>query len=85
MLDEETVAMMNLPRCGMPDHMGYANSARRKKRYDAMARWPNLDLTWRINSYSPDLPDPAIDRIMEAALVVRNWFYSISHHTGNLI
>lgn len=68
-LDEETVEMMNLPRCGMPDHMGHNDEVRRKKRYDAMARWPKMDLTWRINSYSPDLPDPAIDRIMEAALV----------------
>ena len=64
--------MMNQPRCGMADNMGYSNAARRK-RYAAMqnVKWPINDLTWRMNSYSNDLPDADIRDIMQRALEVR--------------
>lgn len=32
-LDNDTVVMMNTPRCGVKDKIGHSNSARRKKRY----------------------------------------------------
>lgn len=67
--DQETKDMMNMPRCGMPDHMGYSNSARRK-RYAALASWDRNDLTWRINSVTQDLDSAEINRIMAAALKV---------------
>ena len=66
--------MMNMPRCGMADNMGYSNSAR-KKRYSAMqnVKWPINDLTWRMNSYSADLPNADIRDIMQRALEVRRF------------
>ncbi|XP_072050835.1 matrix metalloproteinase-18-like [Amphiura filiformis] len=66
-LNNETMDMMNMPRCGMPDNMGFSNAARRK-RYAAMARWDVTDITWRINSYSTDLPEADINRIMADSL-----------------
>ena len=61
--------MMNMPRCGMPDNMGYSNNARRK-RFDAVTRWPQSDLTWRLNTATNDLSRNEIRRIMAEALKV---------------
>lgn len=67
--DDDTKTMMNMPRCGMPDNMGYSNNARRK-RFDAVTRWPQSDLTWRLNTATNDLSRNEIRRIMAEALKV---------------
>ncbi|XP_071497590.1 collagenase 3-like [Diadema antillarum] len=72
-LDEATYALMNMPRCGMPDMSEdrEKDMVRRKKRYSLSdQRWPRNELTWRINSRTPDLSASAVDQIMERALKV---------------
>ncbi|XP_072050834.1 stromelysin-1-like [Amphiura filiformis] len=68
-LDSETMEMMNLPRCGMPDNMGFSHKARRR-RYSAMTMWNKNDLTWRINSNTPDLNNALTKDIMQGALEI---------------
>ena len=61
---------MNLPRCGMPD-MEKDSDMVRRKRYALASRWPNTDLTYRIDGRTPDLPTSDVDRIIADALKVR--------------
>ncbi len=61
-----------MPRCGMPDNMGHALDAKRKKRYSLGSRWSKLDLTYRIDSRTPDITNPTdVDDTMAAAFKVR--------------
>ncbi len=75
MLDEDTMMMMDMPRCGVADVLGQAGNMR-KRRYTLgvngrVFRWPRTDLTYRIDSRTPDITDPNdVDRTMEAALQV---------------
>ncbi len=51
-LDEETVELMNTPRCGVRDIIGPGTQARRKKRYALQgSRWRTKNLTYRITKY----------------------------------
>ncbi len=54
-LDDETVELMNTPRCGVSDVVGHgseAGSKRRKKRYALQgSRWRTRTLTYRITKY----------------------------------
>ncbi|XP_071808779.1 matrix metalloproteinase-19-like [Asterias amurensis] len=70
-LDAATMAKMNMPRCGMPDNMGHSLDAKRKKRYSLGSRWSRLDLTYRIDSRTPDIANPDdVDDTMAAAFKV---------------
>ncbi|XP_040196160.1 collagenase 3-like [Rana temporaria] len=62
-LDEETLDIMKQPRCGVPD-IGEYNFFPRK------LKWPRLDLTYRINNYTPDLPRADVDRAIKKAFKV---------------
>lgn len=53
-LNDETIEMMNTPRCGVKDFVGHGGDAkkRRKKRYALQgSRWRTKDLTYRITRY----------------------------------
>ncbi|XP_038060046.1 matrix metalloproteinase-16-like [Patiria miniata] len=70
-LDQDTMDMMNMSRCGMPDNIGHALDARRKKRFSLGPTWSRTDLTYRIDNTTPDIPDRAdVDATMAAALKV---------------
>uniref|UniRef100_A0A8C8S1L1 Peptidase metallopeptidase domain-containing protein n=1 Tax=Pelusios castaneus TaxID=367368 RepID=A0A8C8S1L1_9SAUR len=52
MLDERTLAMMDQPRCSLPDIIGTSELMRRRKRYaHSGSVWAKKQLTWRIRSY----------------------------------
>ncbi|KAG7166174.1 Stromelysin-3-like [Homarus americanus] len=57
-LDEPTVNMMNVPRCGVKDGGGGSskNDHSRRKRYTLQgSRWRTRDLTYKINKYPSGL------------------------------
>ncbi|XP_075773468.1 LOW QUALITY PROTEIN: matrix metalloproteinase-25 [Pelodiscus sinensis] len=51
-LDEGTLAMMDRPRCSLPDIVGTSELMRRRKRYaHSGSVWGKKQLTWRVRSY----------------------------------
>ncbi|XP_054709700.1 matrix metalloproteinase-16-like [Uloborus diversus] len=57
-LDNETIAMMNTPRCGVKDIIGNSEYARRRKRYALQgSKWRVNHLTYRIHNYPTNLKD----------------------------
>ncbi|KAI1309388.1 Pleckstrin homology domain-containing family G member 5 [Halotydeus destructor] len=77
-LDNETLEMMNRPRCGDPDmpdamdHFGQLKSKRHKRFELQGSQWPNRTLTWKVVKYSakPTLVNKKreIDRTVQLAL-----------------
>eukprot|EP00057_Strongylocentrotus_purpuratus_P032770 XP_788786.3 PREDICTED: matrix metalloproteinase-18 [Strongylocentrotus purpuratus] len=65
-LDEESMELMNTPRCGMKDMESFADMMRRK-RYALGPRWRQTDLTWNILEDSDDLPRAQVESIMARA------------------
>ncbi|XP_072259145.1 neutrophil collagenase-like isoform X2 [Pyxicephalus adspersus] len=63
MLDNNTMNMMKIPRCGMPD-------VAEVRAVPGRPRWRQSSLTYRILNYTPDLPmdvvDDSIKRAFEA-------------------
>ena len=70
-LDEDTVMMMNMPRCGVEDIVDQKNT-KRKRRYSLHGRsLVGTALTYRIDNRTPDIPNAIdVDRTLEAALQV---------------
>ncbi|XP_044193776.1 matrix metalloproteinase-25 [Thunnus albacares] len=74
-LDSETLKLMVMPRCSLPDIVGSEDmlKRRRKKRYALTGlKWHKTDLTWSVHSYpspsiSPNLPDNLVDTILTHA------------------
>ncbi|XP_078730060.1 collagenase 3-like [Lampetra fluviatilis] len=62
-LDMETIEVMKKPRCGVPDVAEYNLFPQRYK-------WPKNDVTYRINNYTPDMPEHEVDRAIIGALKV---------------
>lgn len=57
-VDQETIGMMLMPRCGNNDMVleGMSAKRRRRRRYLAAgSRWRETALTYRINNFTPDL------------------------------
>lgn len=54
-VDNETMVMMNTPRCGVKDKVGRGNNARRKRYALQGSRWRVKELTYKISKY-PTLP-----------------------------
>lgn len=50
-LDNETIEMMNVPRCGVRDRVGHGDSARRKRYALQGSKWRVTELTYRISKY----------------------------------
>ncbi|XP_038045830.1 uncharacterized protein LOC119720271 isoform X3 [Patiria miniata] len=57
--DAATKAMMNKPRCGFPDFDDDMDAKRRKRYVLFHTKWSKTDLTYRIDSVTPDIPDPS--------------------------
>ncbi|XP_072050841.1 stromelysin-2-like [Amphiura filiformis] len=66
-MNSETMAMMSKDRCGVKDNMGMSNKMRRR-RYDAMNRWPEDEITWRVSSVTDNLSRRDIVDTLERAL-----------------
>ncbi|XP_033970729.1 collagenase 3 [Trematomus bernacchii] len=62
-LDDNTLELMNQPRCGVPDIGEYNHFPRNPK-------WPTNNVTFRILNYTPDLPKADVDRAIRNALNV---------------
>ncbi|XP_015790413.1 stromelysin-1 isoform X2 [Tetranychus urticae] len=70
-LDEETILMMNTPRCGNKDHNGQVEHARRRKRYALQgSKWRRTDLTYRISKYPRKVKKSQIDAEIARAFQV---------------
>ncbi|CAL8283520.1 unnamed protein product [Gadus morhua 'NCC'] len=62
-LDAETFDTMKLPRCGAPDVGEYNVSPRKLK-------WPNNNLTFRIENFTPDMKKADVERAIRQAFNV---------------
>ncbi|KAG9333357.1 hypothetical protein JZ751_012766 [Albula glossodonta] len=62
-LDSNTLEVMNMPRCGVPD-VGEYNL------FPKNLKWQNTNVTFRILNYTPDLPQPDVDRAIRNAFNV---------------
>ncbi|XP_022104848.1 matrix metalloproteinase-16-like [Acanthaster planci] len=70
-LDEATLAMMNRPRCGVPDITDGSLATRRVRRYSYGRRWPTSSLTYRIDNVTPDITNREdIENTFVAALEI---------------
>uniref|UniRef100_T1INB6 PNPLA domain-containing protein n=1 Tax=Strigamia maritima TaxID=126957 RepID=T1INB6_STRMM len=70
-LDNSTMTMMNMPRCGVKDKVGYGLEAKRKKRYALQgSRWRVNDLTYRISKYPSRLTKAQVDEEIDRAFKV---------------
>nr|XP_046267628.1 collagenase 3a [Scatophagus argus] len=64
-LDEDTVAMMKKPRCGVPDV-----KIARFSTFEGSIKWEKNSLTYRIENYTPDMSMAEVDDSIEKALQV---------------
>ncbi|XP_039714692.1 stromelysin-1 isoform X5 [Pteropus medius] len=62
-LDSETLEVMRMPRCGVPDVGDFGT-------FPSMPKWRKTRLTYRIVNYTLDLPRDAVDSAIEKALKV---------------
>ncbi|NXQ27202.1 MMP7 protein, partial [Alaudala cheleensis] len=62
-LDVETEEIMKLPRCGLPDIAKY-------QLFPQTPKWEKTHLTYKIVSYTPDLPRRKVDDAIKRALMV---------------
>ena len=63
MLDNDTMSKMAAPRCGDSDHTkpSFAFNA------GWNSKWPRLNLSYRILSYTPDLSKTTVEQIISTA------------------
>ncbi|XP_036600315.1 neutrophil collagenase-like [Trichosurus vulpecula] len=61
--DEETMEVMEMPRCGVPDVLGY-------KLTEGNPKWKKNEITYRIINYTPDLPKADVDSAIEKAIQI---------------
>ncbi|KAF3706751.1 Collagenase 3 [Channa argus] len=64
-LDTDTLAMMKKPRCGVPDE-----AVARFSTFGNNLKWEKNSLTYRIESYTPDMSTAEVDESIEKALQV---------------
>ena len=72
-LDNQTIELMNTPRCGVKDNVGPSDDAKRKKRYALQgSRWKVKNLKWRISKYpsTSRLSKDEIDAEIKQALQI---------------
>ncbi|XP_023775139.1 matrilysin [Cyanistes caeruleus] len=62
-LDTETEEIMKLPRCGLPDVSEYQT-------LPGTPKWKKTNLTYRILSYTSDIPRKNVDNAIKRALMV---------------
>lgn len=71
-LDNETITMMNTPRCGVKDKVGHSDSARRKRYALQGSKWRVTRLTYRISKY-PSKPKEKNKIDKEIARAFKMW------------
>ncbi|XP_039295486.1 stromelysin-2 isoform X2 [Nilaparvata lugens] len=69
-LDEETLEMMSLPRCGVKDKVGYASDSRSKRYALQGSRWRVKNLTYKISKYPATLGKSEVDDVVKKAFAV---------------
>ncbi|KAE8627632.1 hypothetical protein XENTR_v10007076 [Xenopus tropicalis] len=62
-LDQETIDVMQQPRCGISDVGNFAT-------FPGNPVWKKKDLTYRILNYTPDMPKDEVDRAIQKAFKV---------------
>ncbi|XP_065207839.1 matrix metalloproteinase-14 isoform X1 [Planococcus citri] len=68
-LDDETMHMMSMPRCGVRDKIGYGGH--RSKRYILQgSRWKTKDLTYKVSKYTKQMSKPKMDQTVERAFAM---------------
>nr|XP_046913387.1 matrix metalloproteinase-19-like isoform X2 [Dermatophagoides farinae] len=74
-LDEETIQMMNAPRCGNKDLVGHGEEARRRRKRYALqgSKWRRTDLTYRISQYPSKMNLKRSDIDREIARAFHVW------------
>lgn len=61
-LDEETMELMSLPRCGVKDKVGFGTDSRSKRYALQGSRWKVKALTYRISKYPKKLNRQEVDK-----------------------
>lgn len=61
-LDEETMELMSLPRCGVKDKVGFGTDSRSKRYALQGSRWKVKALTYRITKYPKKLNRQEVDK-----------------------
>jgi len=72
-LTNETMQMMKVPRCGVPDSHEYSAgtiNSRRKRYVTEGGRWSRKDLTYRFRSYTTDMSQQQVDSEIDRAFRV---------------
>lgn len=70
-LDNDTLTMMNMPRCGVKDIVGHGNSARRKRYALQGSKWRTTSLTYHISKYPDRMKDHLkVDKEIEKAFKI---------------
>ncbi|XP_073813979.1 LOW QUALITY PROTEIN: matrix metalloproteinase 1 [Musca autumnalis] len=70
-LDEETMRLMSMPRCGVRDKVGFGTDSRRSKRYALQgSRWRVKALTYKISKYPKRLKRSDVDTEVAKAFSV---------------
>ncbi|XP_056408616.1 matrix metalloproteinase-17-like [Hyla sarda] len=69
-LDRDTVAMMDKPRCSLPDIMTFGYQGHRRKRYAPSGSvWQKRHLTWRVESFPIFPSQETTKQVIEGALL----------------
>uniref|UniRef100_A0A4X2L6M8 Matrix metallopeptidase 8 n=1 Tax=Vombatus ursinus TaxID=29139 RepID=A0A4X2L6M8_VOMUR len=61
--DEETMGVMAMPRCGVPDALGY-------KLTEGNPKWKRNEITYSIMNYTPDMSKADVDSALEKAIQI---------------
>ncbi|XP_053657492.1 matrix metalloproteinase-16 isoform X2 [Cherax quadricarinatus] len=69
-LDNITLEMMNMPRCGVKDKVGFGANARKKRYALQGSRWRVKEITYKITKYPKALLQNDVDREIKAAFKV---------------
>lgn len=69
-LDNDTIAVMSLPRCGVKDKVGFGSDSRSKRYALQGSRWKVKALTYRISKYPKRLNREDVDKEVAKAFSV---------------
>lgn len=69
-LDNDTMQMMSLPRCGVKDKVGFGSDSRSKRYALQGSRWKVKALTYRISKYPKRLNKDDVDKEVAKAFAV---------------
>ena len=65
-LDDDTMAMMQSPRCGTPD-VDRTDDDEEPARFLAKGKWSKTDLTYRVEKYTTRLAREEVDKVVAKA------------------